>query len=117
MARQARTESETSYYHVMMRGNNRERIFSLEGQKSRFLEYLGTESSNGAVQIAGWCIMDNHAHLVLKGGVTELAQAIKRINIKYAMGYNTLEGRIGHVFQDRFKSEPIEDDTHLLAVI
>lgn len=117
MARQARVESETTFYHVMMRGNNRENIFNTESKKRRFMEYLSAEAVSGAVQVVGWCLMDNHVHLVLKGQMADLAQAIKRINIKYAMGFNTLEGRIGHVFQDRFKSEPIEDDNHLLAVI
>ncbi len=117
MARQARLESETAYYHIMMRGNNREYIFKRAAQKHRFMEYLANESQVGVVQVAGWCLMDNHVHMVLRGSVTELAQAIKRINIRFAMGFNTQEGRIGHVFQDRFKSEPIRDDTHLLAVI
>ena len=117
MARQARTESATSFYHVMMRGNNREYIFSREDQKKRFMDSLRTEAATEAIQIVAWCLMDNHVHLVLKGELSELTQAIKRINTKYAMGFNGHENRIGHVFQDRFKSEVIEDDNHLLAAI
>lgn len=117
MARQARSESETSLYHVMMRGNNREHIFKNESQKRRFMEYLSAEAASGALQVGGWCLMDNHVHLVLKGQISELAQAVKRINIKFAMGFNTIEGRSGHVFQDRFRSEAVESDTHLMAVV
>ena len=117
MARQTRVESETSFYHVMMRGNNREFIFSREDQKKRFMDSLRTELATGSIQVAAWCLMDNHVHLVLKGELEELAQAIKRINIKYAMGFNHCESRIGHVFQDRFRSEVIENDNHLLSVI
>lgn len=117
MARQARQESGALLYHVMMRGNNREYIFKRYEQKSRFLEALKAEGAEGRIMIAAWCLMDNHVHLVLKGELEELIQALKRINIKYAMGFNNQEKRIGHVFQDRYRSQTIESDNQLLAVI
>ena len=117
MARQARKDSETSIYHVMMRGNNKEPIFRRSGQKLRLKEYIDEECADDSLKLIAWCIMDNHVHLVFKGNKHELSQAIKRINTRFAMGFNTIEKRVGHVFQDRFKSEPVNDDNHLLAVI
>jgi putative transposase len=61
--------------------------------------------------------MDNHVHLVLGGKLSELSEALRRINTKFAMGFNTQKDRIGHVFQGRFKSEPILDERHLLTVL
>lgn len=116
MPRQARIQSPTDYYHIMMRGNNRENIFKEDKQKERFLMSLNSEDEELLIEIAAYCIMDNHTHLVAKGNPLDLAQAIKRINIKYAMSFNKERGRIGHVFQDRFKSEIISDDKYLLAV-
>lgn len=101
----------------MMRGNNREYIFGSESHKNVFMELLNKEAEEGLIGVAAWCLMDNHVHLVLKGKLADISAAIKRINIKFAMGFNYRLNRIGHVFQDRYKSEVILDDTHLLAVV
>ena len=114
MARQARQISPTGFYHVMMRGNNREMILARKWQKEWFTELL-SEASN--IDIAAYCLMDNHIHIVLLAEVAELAEAMKKINIRYAMRYNRSGDRIGHVFQDRYRSEVISDDSHLLQVI
>ena len=61
--------------------------------------------------------MNNHVHFVVKADPSSLAKAIKSLNIKYAMRFNQQRERIGHVFQDRYKSEDIEDDKYLMQVI
>jgi REP element-mobilizing transposase RayT len=117
MSRQARIQSPTDYYHVMMRGNNRESIFGKDEQKKLFLESLKMQSDDQLIDIVAYCLMDNHVHIVAKADITDLSKAIKCINIKYAMNFNQRRDRIGHVFQDRFKSETINDDKYLLQVI
>ncbi len=117
MSRQARIQSPTDYYHVMMRGNNRESIFGKDEQKRFFLESLKMQGEDQTIDIVAYCIMDNHVHIVVKANIIDLAKAIKRINIKYAMNFNQKRDRIGHVFQDRFKSEAIEDDKYLIQAI
>jgi hypothetical protein len=61
--------------------------------------------------------MDNHVHIVIKADPLNLAKAIKSTNTRYAMNFNGKRDRIGHVFQDRYKSEAIIDDKYLLQVI
>lgn len=117
MARHARLESPTSYYHVMIRGNNREFVFLRREQKARYLEALAEEVEEGSIALAAWCLMDNHVHLVVKADLSSLAAAMKSVNTSYAMSFNLYEERIGHVFQDRFRSEIVRDDRHLLTVI
>ena len=117
MSRQARIQSLTDYYHVMMWGNNRESIFSEDKQKRYFLESLKMQGKDQLIDIVAFCLMDNHVHIVVKANIFDLAKAIKRINIKYAMNFNQKRDRVGHVFQDRFKSETIKDDKYLLQVI
>lgn len=114
MARQARKASPTRFYHVMMRGNNREMILAKKWQKERFLELL---SHADTLEIAAYCLMDNHVHLVVRAELAELSEAIKKINIRYAMGYNRSGDRVGHVFQGRYRSEVILDDSHLLQAV
>lgn len=117
MPRSARKESKTGYYHVIMRGNNRNWIFSRVHYKLEFLNLLKKQEEDGLIEIAAWCIMDNHVHIILKADIKKMSLAIKKINIKFAMKYNQKEKTIGHVFQDRFKSEPIETDKYLLQVL
>ncbi len=61
--------------------------------------------------------MDNHVHLIIKAELDQLSSAIKKINVKFAMRYNQNERTVGHVFQDRFKSQVIDSDEYLLQVI
>lgn len=117
MARQARQASPTGYYHIMMRGNNREKIFKKEVQKKHFIKLLKIIVMEEAINIAAYCLMDNHIHLVLKGELENISKALRRVNIKYAMSFNAINDRVGHVFQDRYKSEIISDDEYLLQVV
>ena len=61
--------------------------------------------------------MDNHVHLLINEDSDEIGRIMKRINISYAYYFNKKYGRVGHLFQDRFKSEGIENDTYLLAAV
>ncbi len=117
MARQARIQSPTNYYHIMVRGNNREYIFINPIHKSYYLDILKEQADDDLIQIAAYCIMDNHVHIVVEADMLNLTKAMKSINIKFAMKINKQKDRIGHVFQDRYKSEPIYHDTHLQQII
>ena len=117
MARQARLQSPTQYYHVMMRGNNKEKIFLTPSQKMYFLECIEAQEDEGLKDIAAYCVMDNHVHLVVKSELMDLSDSLKKINTRYAMNFNSMHERIGHVFQGRYKSEVIYDDKYLQNVI
>lgn len=114
MARQPREQSATGYYHIMIRGINREYIFQTEKEKHYFMGILEEELNSG---LAGYCLMDNHVHLLVNAQLNELSLAIKKVNIKYAMRYNYHKQRVGHLFQNRFKSEVIHSDPYLMQVI
>lgn len=117
MARQARLQSPTDYYHIMMRGNNKEKIFAPDHLKKYFLDCLVEQNEEGLLEIAAYCIMENHVHIVLKSDFSNLAKALKTINTKYAMKFNFQNDRVGHVFQGRYKSENIANEVYLLNVI
>jgi len=117
MPRQARDKSPTKYYHIMMRGNNREKIFITDEQKRFFLDLLKKQKENQLIDVAAYCLMDNHIHVAVKADPVNLAKSIKSINIRYAMNFNGKGDRVGHVFQDRYKSETIINDDYLLQVI
>ena len=117
MTRTARQASSTGYYHIIMRGDNRNWIFQKRQYKLDFMEMIEEQENEGRIEMAAWCIMDNHVHLVLKAELDQLSLAMKKINVKFAMRYNLNEKMVGHVFQDRFKSQAIGTDQYLLQVI
>lgn len=117
MPRQNRKLSQSKIYHIMIRGNERKGIFLDDDDKLRFINILEEKNQDKKYSIYGYCIMDNHTHLLISEGDEEISQIMKRINISYAYYYNKKYRRIGHLFQDRFKSEAIEDDRYLLSAL
>jgi len=59
--------------------------------------------------------MDNHVHLLIDDNGNDISKVLKSINISYAYYFNNTYTRVGHLFQDRFKSEVINDDNYLLS--
>lgn len=117
MARESRKESPTGYYHVMMRGNNKEMIFEKVAEKEYFLDQLQFQVDEGNIIIVSYCIMDNHVHLLINADIGLMSEALKWINIKFATRYNYKYERVGHVFQGRYKSEIINNENYLLQAM
>ncbi len=117
MPRNARVLSKTGFYHVMLRGNERKDIFADEEDKAKFLDLLyGKKEAEGCL-LYSYCMMDNHVHLVLKEGRNGITRLMRRIATSYATYFNRKYKRVGHLFQDRYKSESIENEAYLLTVI
>ena len=117
MPRQARKKSETGIYHVMVRGINRQILFEADEDRKKFLDVIKQYKEIGGYKVHGYCLMDNHVHLILQEGQEGLDVSLKRIGVCYVYWYNRKYNRTGHLFQDRFKSEPIENDEYLSMVI
>lgn len=117
MARYKRIYSETGIYHAMSRGNNKNDIFIDAEDKEKYLNILVEKMENANFILYAYCIMDNHSHLIIKEEDQTLSEIMKRINISYANYFNTKYDRVGHVFQGRYRSEPIEDDRYLLTAV
>ena len=117
MPRQARRKSESGIYHIILRGINQQQIFEDEEDSLRFLETLSKYKEQCGYEIYAYCLMSNHVHILLKEGKENLTLVLKRIAGSYVYWYNWKYHRSGHLFQDRFKSEPVEDDAYFLTVI
>ena len=117
MPRSARIKSASGIYHIMLRGINRQQIFEDREDKSRFLETLSKYKKQCEYEIYAYCLMGNHVHILLKEGTEDLTLMLKRIAGSYVYWYNWKYHRTGHLFQDRFKSEPVENDEYFLTVI
>ncbi|KJS82225.1 MAG: hypothetical protein JM58_15355 [Peptococcaceae bacterium BICA1-8] len=115
MARERRQISQTGFYHVMMRGNEKREIFKDDWDREKLLGIIREKKKEEVFDLYAYCLMDNHVHLLIR--TENIAVVMKRINTSYACFFNKKYNRVGHLFQDRFKSETIDDEKHLLAVV
>lgn len=125
MPRKEREQSSTGIYHVMLRGINRQDIFEDDEDYSSFIRILSavqTRRSHDLVtkmcacHIYAYCLMPNHVHLLICEKDWKLGEILKSIAASYVFYYNKRYGRTGHLFQDRFKSEPCNDAAYFLTL-
>ncbi|MBS3985123.1 MAG: transposase [Selenomonadales bacterium] len=117
MPRIGRQASSTGYYHVMVRGINKEFVFQSDSERRLLLELLCEQHAKDSFELAAWCIMSNHLHALVKAELATLSRAVKVINLRYAARYNSMHQRVGPVFGDRYRSEAIEDEAYLLGAL
>lgn len=117
LPRKARQKSESGIYHIIMRGINRQIIFHEDEDCHIFLQTLKFYKEPCGYNLYAYCLMSNHIHLLLKVGSEPLEQIMRRICGKFVYWYNNKYDRAGYLFQDRFKSEPVEDDAYFLTVL
>ena len=117
LARVARERSRTGIYHIMLRGINRQTIFEDDQDRIRLLNTLEEYKDICEFIFYGYCLMDNHVHLLIKETKESVSNIIKRICSSYVYRYNAKYKRCGHLFQERFKSEVVETDSYFLTVL
>ena len=117
MPRTARRKSKSKIYHIMIRGINQQNIFADDEDYEKFMDILATYHKKIEYDLYAYCLMANHVHLLLKEGKEVLSNTMKRIGASYVYWYNWQYNRKGHLFQDRFKSEVVEDDAYFLTVL
>ena len=126
MARKARNYSESGVYHVMLRGINRQDIFESNKDYVKFLyeirrvafpvDETGRPMEPGLVVYA-YCLMPNHVHLLVKEQDVMISDAIKCISGSYAGYFNLKYEHVGHLFQDRFRSENVSDMEYFVTLL
>jgi putative transposase len=116
MPRTARKKSKSGIYHIIMRGINRQIIFEDEEDCVQFLGALQRYKEKSGYEVYAYCLMGNHVHLLIKVGIEALEQVMRRLCGSYVYWYNNKYERVGNLFQDRFKSEPVENDQYFQTV-
>lgn len=117
MPRQKRVRSESGYYHIMLRGNEKGNIFYTDEDKQYFINLLQSKKEACGYALHAFCLMDNHLHLLLNEGESDIAEIMKRITVSYVYYFNKRHKRVGHLFQDRFRSEAVEEDRYVLSLV
>ena len=117
MPRSARIKSSTDIYHVMFRGIDRQKIFNEKSDYYRYLSILKKCKELSGFKLYAYCLMPNHVHLLIKVGEEPIDVLTKRLGTSYVHWFNDKYDRVGHLFQDRFKSENVEDEEYFFTVL
>ncbi|MES2310254.1 MAG: transposase, partial [Verrucomicrobiota bacterium] len=112
MARKLRILREGMMYHVMGRGNERKMIFTGKEDRELFLGVL----SEGLVKYEAichvWCLMGNHYHLMIETLLPNLSELMRWIGTTFTVRYNRKRGRVGHLFQGRYRAEVVDSESY-----
>ena len=117
MPRAARRKCEYGYYHLTMRGVGKQIIFEERCDYIHFLNLLKRFGLDTNVRICAFCLMENHVHLLIYDPDDHLSLFMQKLGGGYSWYFNHKYERIGHLFQDRFGSVPIESEERLLTVL
>ncbi len=100
--------------NVIVRGIGKQILFEEDGDYRKYLYYIKKFSRDTDVKICAYCLMENHVHLLTHGDDEKVSLMMKKMGVGYARYFNEKYERVGHLFQDRYKSQPILNDVQLL---
>jgi putative transposase len=116
MTRPLRIEYDGAVYHVTTRGNARGKIFRSDEERDLFLIVLGSVIRRYHWICYGYCLMDNHYHLLIETPEGNLSSGMRQVNGLYTQRFNRQHHRVGHLFQGRYKAILVEKESHLLEL-
>jgi REP element-mobilizing transposase RayT len=116
MGRAWRIEYEGGLYHVLSRGNDRKDIFYDDKDRHTFLDVIGEMADSYCADIFAYVLMSNHYHLLLRTNQANLSKSMQWLALTYTRRFNNRNFRSGHLFQGRFKSIIIQNDSYLMRL-
>ncbi len=116
MPRKPRSIFAAEYYHIISRGNDRQKLFRQEADFTFYLNQLEKYKNKFGVTLIHYCLMTNHVHALMRcqdsnKGITRMMHGLQMVYAKY---FKKIYHKTGHVFEDRFKHFHIESDAYLL---
>lgn len=117
MARRLRIQFEGAKYHVINRGNYRRDLFETVGAAQAFLAVLDEATSRYGWRLHAYVVMRNHYHLALETPQPNLVEGMHWLQSTIATRFNRFRRENGHLFQGRYKSLLVEDDSALARVV
>ncbi|NNE73857.1 MAG: hypothetical protein HKN26_09350 [Acidimicrobiales bacterium] len=117
MPRLLRLEYENAWHHVMNRGACRQNTFLDPDDRQRFLDLLGDSTERAGVEVHGYCLMNNHYHLLVRTPTPALGRTMQLLAGRYTRYFNHRHSRDGALFRGRYRSKAVESDGQLLATL
>ncbi len=115
MPRRPRIES-AGFHHIINRGVEKRKIFMDDSDKDKFLEILCEVAKHYQFKIHSYCLMDNHYHLLLENTLENLSLGMRQLNSSYAKYFNKRYTRVGHLWQGRYKSWFVINESYLFIL-
>ena len=112
MPRRARLDSPGTLHHIIVRGIEKGPIVIDDLDRYHFIERMGILAEKLETSIYAWALMTNHAHMLLRSGQEGLSAYMRKLLTGYAVVYNRRHHRHGHLFQNRYKSIVVEEETY-----
>ena len=118
MPRIARGLADNQIYHIINRGNNRQRIFHAPQDYDAFIKYMKEARERHPIKIYAYCLMPNHFHMILMTiQAGDLSKWMQWLMTSHVRRYHTKHKTSGHIWQGRFKSFIIQKDEHLVTAL
>jgi putative transposase len=114
--RNARLKTEDSIFHIMCKSISEVDLFKDNYDKEMYLRFVKKYKALHNFKVYGYCLMDNHSHLMIDANGADISKIMHGINFSYAMYFNRKYGREGHLFKDKFKSKIVKNDKYLKAL-
>ncbi len=117
MPRGPRLDAPGVLHHVMARGIERRAIFRDDTDRADFVRRLAALAQAGGITVYAWALLPNHCHLLVRTGTRPLAGTMRVLLTGYAGAFNRRHKRVGHLFQNRYKSIVVEEEPYLLELV
>jgi REP element-mobilizing transposase RayT len=117
MARPLRLEFPGAFYHIIVRGNQRQDIFIEEQDRLEYLKRLKRYKKERGFILYAYVLMTNHVHLLIETMNTPISKIMQLVNLTYTQYFNKKYGKVGHLFQGRYKSFLCDRDEYLLSLV
>jgi len=117
MPRPPRLEFDGGLYHLITRGNRRERVFVDDDDRQRFMDRMRTVTMKSDVELYAFAFMTNHMHFVVRRRHMPVSQYMHLLLAPYGRYFNKRHELVGHVFQGRYKALLCQDETYLMRLL
>lgn len=112
----ARVKTEESKYHVMVRSLKELDLFKEDEDKIKYFSLLKKYQLKYGFKVYAYCLMHNHGHIIIDSAGADISKIMQGVNFSYARYFNRKYNRYGPVFQDRFKSKPVNNQRYMLTL-
>lgn len=117
MARKPRVHFPGALYHVIARGNQRQKVFRSDLDRTCYLELLSRYQNRYGFRLYAYVLLGNHVHLLLEAGETPLAKVMQGLQQSYTLYFNRKYRLVGHLFQGRYKAILCDQNSYLLELV
>ena len=102
-------------YHIITRGNQKQKVFKDEVDYAKYLSIVRKAKRKYKIRLCAYCLMPNHVHMLIEPTKAPLISKFMHwVNVGYTTYFNSKYVKVGHLWQGRFKGKPILKGKYLI---